>query len=216
MNLIAWARYHYRIFHIMPSRYAHLFRAIHERKCRKILEIGVFDGVHAKWMIETAHIHHPMHQIEYHGVDLFELLTDELFQKELAKRPPARRDVEARLHATGANIYLHQGNSRHVLPALKEELGVMDIIFIDGGHSFETISADWKNVQPFVGPRTIVLFDDYLLNDEADVRNTGCQALVDSLDLEVFSTEVLEPVNYFPQTWGVLKTTMARVSRKVA
>lgn len=211
MNLIALARYYYRLSVIKPARYANLFRAIHQHRCRRILEIGVFDGVHAMWMIQTAHIHHPVRRIEYHGVDLFEWLTEDLLKEELAKKPPGRKEVETRLEATGANIRLYQGNSRQVLPTLWDTVGVMDLIFIDGGHSHETVVADWKNIQPFIGPETVVIFDDYLFNDEPEVRNIGCQMLVDGLDRSIFTVDVLEPTDTFEQPWGMLKTAMAMV-----
>ncbi len=37
----------------------------------------------------------------------------------------------------------------------------LDFVYIDGGHSYETVNSDWENVQKIMHPKTIVVFDDY-------------------------------------------------------
>ena len=95
-----------RILTMGLSRYQYLLKTIYEERCRSIMEIGTYKGLHASQMIETANIFHPMDRIEYYGFDLFEDLSDEDFQKEFAKRPPAYNEVKQRLEKTGAKIHL--------------------------------------------------------------------------------------------------------------
>lgn len=213
MNPIQLVRY-LKLLRTKPLRYRALFREIHRLKPKRIVEIGVFDGRHGAQMIQTAAMDRPAAEIEYLGFDLFEDLTAELLEYEKSKRPPTCDDVRRVLEATGARVRLFQGNTRETLPAHAAGIGEVDFVFVDGGHSVETIRSDWENVQPLVGPRTVVLFDDYYLNEERFVEGAGCQTILDALDPAVWRVEVLEPMDRFRKDWGVLQVKFARVSRR--
>jgi hypothetical protein len=43
----------------------------------------------------------------------------------------------------------------------KTQLPKMDLVFIDGGHSTETVATDWENVKDLLHEKSIVFFDDY-------------------------------------------------------
>lgn len=194
-----------------PARYANLFRTIVDRRCRHIVEIGTWNGVHAEQMISTAAIHADVAEVSYRGFDLFEELTEEQYKAEFSKRPPSSAEVQARLEKTGADVRLVKGNTRVTLPKHADELRRADLVFIDGGHSIETITADWNAVRQAVGPKTTVLFDDYYVNQASAVEGLGCQSIIDALDRSRYEVEVLDPVDEFPKPWGTLKVRMARV-----
>src|SRR4051794_24682948 len=102
-------------------------------------------------MIETAALFVDPREIHYHGFDLFEMLTEAELVKEFSLRPPSRAEVQQRLERTGANIHLHQGYSRDTLKAWRPGNGAnhpIDFLFIDGGHSLETIASDWQDLTP--------------------------------------------------------------------
>jgi predicted O-methyltransferase YrrM len=79
----------------------------------------------------------------------------------------------------------------------------MDFIFIDGGHSFETIQSDWDNVKHRMHDETVVVFDDYwtgpALTDPVYSQG-GCQRLIDSLT--GYQVEILEPTDKFKRIWS--------------
>lgn len=214
MNVAKYVRYHTLAARMRPKRYRNLFRVIHERRCRCIVEIGTWNGVHAKQMIETAAIHHPVHTIRYLGFDLFEGLTDELLQLELSKRPPAFEDVRGLLAATGADIRLFRGNTRVTLPNAVEALREGDLFFIDGGHSVETIRSDWSAIDRALTRDATVIFDDYYMNDPSAVPGLGCQTIVDALDRTKYDVTLLDPVDEFPKAWGVLRVRFAQVRKR--
>ena len=81
------------------------------------------------------------------------------------------------------------------------------MIFVDGGHSWETIDADWSNIQKYIGQETVILFDDYYTGD---VGETGCQRLIDSLSRDIWDVEILPP----QETWGELRINMVKVKRR--
>jgi hypothetical protein len=210
-----YLQYLHRCFKLRNSRYQNLLRAIRQYQCQQIVEVGVYNGRTARKMIQTASISFPSAEIHYHGFDLFEQLTDAELESELSKRPPTQAAVQKLLHQTGANIKLYQGNTMSTLPefaaarTLDERLSTL--IFIDGGHSAETVAHDWENLRPCLTAKTVVVFDDYYPNTHPAIEGKGCQGLVNSLDPTQYRTEILEPVNCFQKDWGELQIQMVKL-----
>lgn len=213
MNKAAYLRYLALIRTTRPRRYRALFETIYQHAARKIVEIGVFNGVHALQMIRTATLHHPPGDIHYFGFDLFEELTPDLLQSEFSKKAPPCAAVQRKLEKTGATIRLFKGDSKLTLPNAVPTIGEVDFAFIDGGHSVETIQSDWKWVQKLMGDQTIVLFDDYYRNTEPEMEGLGCQGLIDGLDRGVYEIAILEPTDVFRKKWGRLRINMVMVSK---
>jgi predicted O-methyltransferase YrrM len=214
MNVVRYLTYTIRLARIRPERYRNLFRAIVQTRARTIVEVGTWNGMHARQMIETAAIHHPMRDIRYMGFDLFEDLTDELFQAELSKRPPKMADVQARLALTGAHVQLFKGNTRETIPQAVAQLREADLFYVDGGHSIETIRSDWEAIERALKPGAVVIFDDYYVNDPSEVEGLGCQSIIDALDRSRYDVELLDPVNEFRKDWGTLKIRFAKVRKR--
>ena len=162
-------------------------------------------------MIDVAELQYPKDQLEYFGFDLFEDLTEEDLRNEFSKRPPDYEVVRRNLERTGADIHLYKGNTKVTLPRAVSQIGYADLVFVDGGHSIETITADWSSVKQIMGQKTIVLFDDYYLNSQPHIQRVGCQSLVDALDRKVYDVDILQPTDSFTVEWGILKINMARV-----
>jgi precorrin-6B methylase 2 len=57
-------------------------------------------------------------------------------------------------------IVLHEGDSRVVLPNLLRTLDEVSVAFLDGGHSFELVKAEFETVVPKLARRGVVLFDN--------------------------------------------------------
>ena len=154
------------------------------------MEIGTYDGVHGCHMIRTAAAHYKQSEIEYFGFDLFEELSEELLASELSKKPPSRTNVESHLRSTGAKVRLYAGDTKVSLANAVGEIGEVDFVFIDGGHSVETIASDWENAEKMMGKGTTVIFDDYYLNQDEAIEGMGCQTIVDGLDRSRYDVEV--------------------------
>lgn len=212
MSLKTALEYRRLLHRTRPRRYVNLFRTIFERRCCRIVEIGTWNGVHAEQMIRTAAARHGVEAVRYCGFDLFEDLTDEQLRAEFSKRPPTYDEVLDRLRSTGADIRLVRGNTRETLPRSLELLRGADLVFIDGGHSVETIEADWGAVREAMGPGTTVIFDDYYPDAGPELDGLGCQSVIDRLDRRTYTVEVLEPTDAFEKPWGMLRVRMARVT----
>ena len=130
--LIDWLEYQRLVRTLKPRRYRNLIKTIFETRPRRLVEIGVWNGVHAVQMVSTAAAHHNRRAIEYFGFDLFEDLSDEMLAKEFSKRPPPMRVVRERLTSTGAQITLFKGNTKETLAPGFQEIGAPDFVFIDG------------------------------------------------------------------------------------
>ncbi len=213
-NVLGHLRYRTLLWRIRPRRYANLFATLYDLRCRRIVEIGTWDGVHAEQMIQTATLNHPARDIDYFGFDLFEEMTAETMKGEFSKWPPSYENVQLKLSRTGASVHLYKGNTRTTLPEATEAIGKADLAFIDGGHSIETITSDWHNVKQLMDPHTTVIFDDYYSNSETEVKGLGCQTLIDHLDRDAYEVEVLAPTDSFPKDWGLLNVSMVRVRQR--
>lgn len=190
-----------------PRRYKYLFQNIDQIHPRNILEIGTWNGGRAIQMIEKAKKFYQAQEIAYYGFDIFEEMTDEIMKTEISKFPPTKKEVQKKIEETGAHVYLRGGNTLQSLPQAMRFLPQMDIIFIDGGHSLETIASDWMCVQKLMHQKTVVIFDDYW-ND----ITAGAKAIVDAIDPSSYVVEVLPIVDRFKSANGELAIQFAKVT----
>lgn len=156
-------------------RYEKLLGLIDLFRPEKIVEIGVWNGNTALNLIKTAQEHSDF--VTYIGYDLFEDATDETDEREFNVKSHATYDeVLSRLLETGANITLIKGDTNETLKPV-----LADIVFIDGGHSIETIRADYEKVRK----SSVIVFDDYYTPDEngemPDISRMGCNRIVEEL-----------------------------------
>ena len=196
-----------------PKRYKYLYRTIREVKAKNIMEVGTFHGSRAKSMIETAKLYSDPKTVAYYGFDLFEEMTNELYFDELSKRSKTRQEIESMLAETGVDIHLFKGNTMQSLPENVSKLPNMDFIYIDGGHSLETVENDWKYSEMLMHDRTVVIFDDYWPNRPQD---GGSKQLIDALDRSKYSVEVLPILDSFDNPdLGKLDIQFAKVTRNL-
>jgi len=58
-------------------------------------------------------------------------------------------------------IKLFKGNTKETLPDNISQVSPVDFVYIDGGHSYETVKSDYLNVKPVLKTGTTVVFDDF-------------------------------------------------------
>jgi predicted O-methyltransferase YrrM len=178
------------------KRYTQLTEALDTMVCEHIVEIGTWNGRRAIELSAAALRNN--RAVTYHGFDLFEALTDSDLAAELSKRPPTQAQVKARLRRFQRRVSiaaavkpwskrtfdfrLYQGYTRETLPAFRAANPDFraQLIFIDGGHSIETIRNDWENCSELVDGRGAIFLDDYY-EDAHLAERFGCRRLVDDL-----------------------------------
>jgi predicted O-methyltransferase YrrM len=108
-------------------RYLNEYITMH--KCRRLMEIGVYDGENAVTMIKTALKNHPPDRVEYYGFDFFNYHSKE--------------EIAEKLDPLGCRYRLFQGNTLDTVPDASIQLPKIDLIFIDGGKSYREARSDW-------------------------------------------------------------------------
>ena len=197
------------------KRYSALLDIVYKYRVKTIMEIGVYTGRRAIEMITAASVRYSPKDITYIGFDLFEQMNSDTHEKELSKMPDTMNDINSKIEVTGVNIYLFKGYSEETLPkmiAQKGDFPPIDFIFIDGGHSIETISSDWENARKLMSKHTIVVFDDYYIDCPDLIGKFGCNKIIDSLDKSFYDVELLEAIDSFDQDRGKLNVQMVRVT----
>ncbi len=186
------------------TRYDQLLTAIDLFKPTTIVEIGTWNGYNAVRMIKQAQKHRK--NVKYIGFDLFEEASDETDSEELnLKKHFTVEDVWAYIEkeCPGTKFNLIKGNTNDTLTSLSA-----DFVFIDGGHSIETIEHDYNAVKG----SSCVIFDDYYVPDSAgacpDINIYGCNLLVGS----IVGARVL-PIGSEVKTGGINQMVMVLGAR---
>ena len=188
------------------SRYDHIAAEIRRLRPGKIVEIGTCKGDNAERMLRLALWYR---QADYYGFDLFEEMGPEKFAQETAIWPAPMELVESRLkgikfRGRTPGVRLFKGDTTRTLRDAAPEIGRADLIYIDGGHSYETVRSDWENSAALCGPGTVVLIDDY--------PNWGVGPLVDGIDRSRWKVEIIEPGDFFHHSDPPLNCKLARVT----
>lgn len=161
-------------------RYEMVLDVIRKHKPETIVEIGTFNGVRALKMVQAAlefcnHVH-------YTGYDLFDTSDIETHKREfnysdarngLVKVPLTVEEIRDIFEGSGLPFTydLIKGDTRETLREHTD-----DFVFIDGGHSVETIRSDYARVRGC----KVVLFDDYYIGYPHTDR-FGCNLIVDEI-----------------------------------
>jgi predicted O-methyltransferase YrrM len=180
------------------SRYNYFDTLFREIRPITIMEIGTCRGQGAEVLIRTALKYRD--QIEYYGFDLFDTPPR---HDTVSMMPDSQEAVGRRLGNMvrqeypdkSAVVCLYKGDSRETLPAYRSVVPVADIIFIDGGHSKETVRADWDNAQAYKHDQTVFVLDDYW-HDVWGKPHGGVKDVLDDLRTTYHDTlrvKIIEP-----------------------
>lgn len=174
-----------------------------------ILEIGVFEGKFGRKMLQTIHNSRPNSDIRYMGIDIFDDMNQEIVEKENSLFAPSKDIVERYLkkECSFAEIDLLKGFSNISLPKIKDKIHLFDLIYIDGGHSIETISSEWKYIKQHINKNCIVVFDDYYEGN----NEIGAKSVVDEINQSIFKVQLTDAKRYDTET-GVFDVKQAIVT----
>jgi hypothetical protein len=155
------------------SRYNQLIKLVERCKPKSIVEVGTHRAARADTMCREALKHNQT--LHYVGFDLFEEATAETNAEEMNGKgagefDTATRKLEAiqREHP-GFTFELHKGNTRETLHG---KTIVADFVFIDGGHSVETIRGDYEALKS----SKLIAFDDHYTG--IDTKKFGCNEVI--------------------------------------
>ncbi len=190
---------------VQVKRYRQFEEIIAVIRPATIIEIGTNRGDRAEYMCREALKYRDA--VHYTGYDLFEDTTPELNELEKNKKPPTNEaEVRARLATIpGVTFELVKGNTRKTLHGTEI---VADLVFIDGGHSVETIRGDYEAVKW----SSCIVFDDYYTAG-VDTTKHGCNEVLKSEPHELMPREdtqngtsiKLAVIGYSAKWWPAFK-----------
>ena len=179
-----------------------LLEQIEKYKPKNFLEVGVFQGVTSRNICEKLNLINNGNFLFY-GIDIFEDTNNSIDNKEmtikhnklsnplkhlifniiLKKDLFSIESVYEFLNKFKDNIHLYKGFSDTQLP--KVDLSKIDMIFLDGGHSYETVSSDLSLILKEIKKGKIIICDDY------DQTSYGVKKAVDELQNRVSEIQEL-------------------------
>jgi hypothetical protein len=163
---------------------------VKQQNPKNFLEIGVFTGVTARNVCELLSLINNK-DFFYLGIDLFEdfqeaisneVVPEFLINKQnfsnpfksfvynflLREKLNSLESVSKFLKKFKNNIELKKGNSLDILN--KIDLKIFDMIFVDGGHSYETVKFELGVILKNINDNCLVVCDDYLHSEAVGVK----------------------------------------------
>ena len=155
-----------------------LINLIIKYKPKRFLEVGVLEGVTARNVCEILNNFYGK-DFNYIGVDLFGLDINDNNLKEftpisnkhsnpfknfyykyiLRHYPNSIEGVNYLLKKFSRNIKLYKGYSKNILSQI--DITNIDFVFLDGGHSYETVKEDLTIILKYLKKDSVILIDDY-------------------------------------------------------
>ena len=153
---------------------------VNEYKPKKVLEIGVFCGVTSRNLCELLQINNG-NDFRYYGIDLFgsnktskadeiepKFLENQKFSNPLKtiyynfikkENLNSKISVQNFLKKFSQNIKLIEGDTRVTLE--KVPLSEIDFVFLDGGHSYDTVLSDLQKLYDNMKNNSKIVCDDF-------------------------------------------------------
>ena len=171
------------------------------KKPKNFLEIGVFHGVTARNVCELLYSIHGF-DFNYIGLDLFgkneenedEIIPNTKFNNPLKtiyfkyivrEDPYSIEAVSKLLKKFEKNIHLINGNSNKILK--KIDMSKIDYVFLDGGHTYETVKNDLYYSKVVLDNNGTILCDDYNLKQAPGVK----KAIDEFIDTNSLKSEII-------------------------
>tara|TARA_B100000768_G_C11148775_1_gene319360 strand:+ start:94 stop:723 length:630 start_codon:yes stop_codon:yes gene_type:complete len=165
-------------------------------KPKNFLEVGVFQGVTSRNVCEKLNEINK-EDFTFHGIDIFEDTNNKIDNQEmttkhnkisnpfkhlifniiLKKKLFSLESIQDFLKKFKKNVKLYKGFSDTEL--LKIDMSKIDMVFLDGGHSYETVKNDISIILKGMKKGKIIICDDY------DQVNYGVKKAVDEFKNQV-------------------------------
>ena len=189
---------------------------VNKRKPKNFLEIGVFHGVTSRNVCDLLHQIHG-DNFKFTGIDLFstksetsneEHIPNTTFSNPLKafyynyiikQDPYSIESVEKLLAGYKNNVNIIKGNSNKIIKEIP--LDEFDYVFLDGGHKYETVLNDLKNLIKVIENNGVILCDDYDLTYAPGVKKAIDEyVLLNNLNLRILKSRFAEITKNSTQT----------------
>jgi|TARA_B110001452_G_scaffold242062_1_gene224605 predicted O-methyltransferase YrrM len=171
-------------------------------KPKNFLEVGVFQGVTSRNVCEKLYEIN-RENFSFHGIDIFEDTNSNIDNKEMTTKHnklsnPLKHllfniilkkdlfsidSIYKFLNKFEDNVHLYKGFSDTELP--KVDMTKIDMVFLDGGHSYDTVKNDLSLIIKGIKKGKIIICDDY------NQVSYGVKKAVDELINQVYEIKEL-------------------------
>jgi predicted O-methyltransferase YrrM len=148
-------------------------------EARNIFEIGTYNGntallfannSHADAVVTTLDL--PPEDIEMHDaskLDLADAVQNDQFLRQIFKTQGAFY-LNRCSHVIRSKVRLLNENSNTFDPVVHGLVGTQDIVFIDGGHDYNTVKNDTLKAFQMAKPDSVIIWHDYLSKIHTEVE----------------------------------------------
>ena len=171
----------YKIYKSGKKRYFSIFLHILKNKPIYICEVGVYAGERSNEIIKLSGILNNNKTV-YYGFDLFEDITIKKINDEFSKQPLHINKIKEMLNKNSYcnKFYLIKGDTVNTLKEYDFK-NKLDLVFIDGGHSIQTINSDFMNLIKKIKEKGIIILDDYYSINKKIIEKAGCNVLINNI-----------------------------------
>ena len=181
---------------------------VFQKKPKNFLEIGVFHGVTSRNICELLNNIHGK-DFNFTGIDLFSVENEKTKGEFIPKTkftnplktiyynyiiqsdPYSVQSVERLLKKYKNNINIIKGNSNKILKEIS--INNFDYVFLDGGHKYETVLNDLKNLTKVVENNGVILCDDFDLTYAPGVKKAIDEyVLLNNFKLKILNSRFAE------------------------
>ena len=146
---------------------------------KRYVEVGVHNGTSMSYVVKEDSSKHCI------GIDMF--APNGHYGKDKVTKERSRKNIQKN-NSSKSRVGLIKGNSKakKVIAELRKnfEHESVDLLFIDGDHSYLGVKADFENYSKFVKPGGWIVLDDYMPHKD---RWPGvCKFVHEDLDLTKF------------------------------
>ena len=181
---------------------------VYQKKPKNFLEIGIFHGVTSRNVCDLLNSLHGKN-FNFTGIDLFSMQTEETKEEFIPNTkfsnplkqiyynyivrldPYSIKSVKRLLKKYENNVNIIQGNSNKILKEIS--VNNFDYVFLDGGHKYETVLNDLKNLTEVIQNNGIILCDDYDLAYAPGVKKANDEyLLLNNFNLKILKSRFAE------------------------
>lgn len=143
------------------------------------LEIGTFAGGSASLVASNENV------VNVFSIDLGQPINKEIPLRNVNK-----------FKQDNCKYEYFQGNSTNelIINQVKKEIKNIDILFIDGSHSYEDVIKDFINYSGLVTPNGYIVFDDYLDSEYSPDVYTAVNDIVKKINISDY--EIIGSLEY--------------------
>lgn len=113
-----------------------------------------------------------------------------------------KQNLESRKENNTYEIFKYYSNDNRLLTNLKERNIKVDILFIDGDHSYNAVLNDFYNYHEFVNPGGFIVLDDYLDKENSPQVRPAVDKIVKDIKEKKLPYEIIGSLPNFQNAYS--------------